>query len=124
MRFGLQDKDLEIDVGREQPDGSRIYEVEAPVIRDANSGAPRFRGPFVHGPPSERFLYLTEMHEELGNWRIKRRLKIQLRTITWEQIEAARARPGAALLASVEGTKSGTVPLLGNGWSMSDAESR
>jgi len=117
-KFGLQDKDREVHPGTEQPDGSRTYEVELPVTRDPHTGKPRFGGSFVHGTPAERFLYLTLQREDEGNWAIVRRLKIHLRSIEWEQIEAARARPGTVLEAAVDGRGAASVPLLGDGWTV------
>ncbi len=46
-----------------------------------------------------------------------RRIKIPLTAITWQQVESALANH-AALEATVDGTGSGTVPLVGDGWSI------
>ena len=110
--------------------GDLRFECECRVRPQKSSGAPNFLGPFVHGNAAERFLYLS--------WRAKsrspdqsetsptvwqRRMKIHLRSITWEEVDEA-AKTGGVLEAQVEGTgrdggpACASVPLLGGGWSV------
>ena len=70
-------------------------------------GSPNFLGPFVQGPPHERFVYLdigTCAGQTNTPW--SRRLKIPLRGITWELIEQVPSAPGSlnALETRVPGT--------------------
>ena len=111
--------------------GDLHFECECRVRPQKTNGAPNFLGPFVHGNAAERFLYLS--------WRPKRwppgkpetspavwqrRMKIHLRSITWEQIDEA-VQAGGVLEARVEGTgrdggpACASVPLLGGGWFVS-----
>jgi len=75
---------------------------------------PDFGGPFVHGPAGARFLYLS-WRPRGGVW--IRRFKIPLAPMSWEQIAAGQA---GALAARVSAASSGTVALLGAGWTPSD----
>jgi hypothetical protein len=87
-------------------------------------GAPlRFLGPYVHGSPEARFLYLNsgQLAGDPGScW--TRRAKIWLSDITAEQVRAALADPGAVLESEIEGTSTdggpvcASTPLLGDGW--------
>lgn len=61
------------------------------VERNPKSGKPNFLGPYAHGKPEERFLYL--------NWGVRvgpffhgfRRAKIHLRDLDWATVEKAIA---------------------------------
>ena len=71
-------------------------------VRQGKDGHPNFLGPFVQGPPHERFVYLdigTCAGQTNTPW--SRRLKIPLRGITWELI-AQTAK--SSLEARVVGT--------------------
>ena len=88
----------------------------------ARRKAPVFLGPFTHGPPAGRFLYVTWTGEEHGVRCRFRRLKLPLGGITWALIDAALGEPGGTLAATVAGrARDGgpacaTVPLLDGGW--------
>ena len=95
------------------------------VVRaqQTSSGAPRFLGPFIHGLPSARFLYIcsgTCAGQIESCW--TRRAKIPLSGITWELVEEACRTAGSRLEARIAGrAKDGgpccaTVPLLDDGW--------
>src|SRR5215203_1316127 len=59
-------------------------------IKEGKDGLAVFLGPFVHGPPHERFVYLdigTIAGQTGTPW--SRRLKIPLRNITWDQVNEA-----------------------------------
>jgi len=75
---------------------------------------PDFGGPFVHGPAGARFLYLS-WRPRGGVW--IRRFKIPLAPMSWEQIAAGQA---GAPAARVSAARSGTLALLGAGWTPSD----
>ncbi len=119
--FGLQDKEQVLHPGQAQSDGSIRYDFDVQVQRDREATTPRFRGPYVHGTPAAPFLYLGWRRREAGQATWIRRLKIPLSSITWEQIEAVQGGDGGVLAASVSGTRSGTVPFLGTGWTVEES---
>ncbi len=119
--FGLQDKKQVVHSGQAQPDGSVHFELDLQAKRSQATNEIRFGGPFVHGTPAAPFLYLSWRHKGAGPSPWIRRLKISLSSITTEQIEAAVHMDDRVLEASVDGSGSGTVPLLGSGWTLQEA---
>jgi hypothetical protein len=119
--FGLQHGKEDVQPGVTQPNGTVRCECDVRVKRDPVTKAPNFLGPYAYGTPAARFLYLSWRREEGGEWHWIRRLKIHLASITWEQIEAVGRTEGSVLEARIAGTGSGTVPLLGEGWTVRDA---
>lgn len=121
--FGLQDKDQILHPGQVQPDGSFLFDCELRVQPNPRNKNPNFLGPYAHGTPGVRFLYLSWRQKGSKKW--KRRMKIHLSSITHEQIKKA-GRKGKALEAAVKGTaKDGglncaSVPLLDKGWVVRD----
>ena len=107
--FGLQDKAQQLYPGSTQPDGTVKFECQLRAER-SSEGKPNFLGAFAHGTPADRFLYLTL--QDSGQ-QIIRRTKIKLTSITWAQIEAAK---NGVIEAEIDASRSGTVPLLGDGW--------
>lgn len=111
---GLQDRHQQVFPGQLQADGSLLYEADIEIYCDDKRQAVRLRGPFVQGPSSAPFLYLSwrRLGIEPASW--IRRLKIPLPTLNWEQIVDL---PGELCMnARIEGKGSGTVPLLDGGW--------
>jgi hypothetical protein len=89
----------------------------------AGDGLPRFLGPFTHGPPAQRFLYVcagTCAGQAESCW--TRRAKIPLSGITGQLIEQLRNTASARLEARIKGTAKdrgpacATVGLLNDGW--------
>lgn len=84
--------------------------------------SPVFLGPYAHGPPTGRFLYVSWTGEVDGRRQMFRRMKIPLGTISWEQVDQVQRDPRARLVATVQGTDRrggpacATVPLEGGGW--------
>jgi len=133
--FGLQDnsttKEWVIHAGKGLPNGDVQFECECRVRRSQARSKPNFLGPFVHGGPADRFLYLSWRPKD---WRPGgpevppstwlRRMKIRLGSITWPQIEQAIRRHGV-LEAKVPGTGPsgpfGPVPLGSEGWTVKSA---
>lgn len=73
-------------------------------VKEGKDGLPVFLGPFVHGPPQERFVYLdigTYAGQTDTPW--SRRLKIPLRGITWDLVKQS-SRPAHVLETHVPGT--------------------
>ena len=87
----------------------------APNVNRHDDGTVIFTGAYAHGARDKRFVYLTYKIPEGDGWRIYRRIKAPLHMITWEQVQAALAA-GRVLQARVSGLRSGTVPLLDDGW--------
>ena len=110
--FGLQDRNQHLIAGVPQLDGALRFWCDVAVKPHVQSDMPDFNGPYVHGTPGARFLYLSWRRRGAKDW--LQRIKIPLVAITWEQIEAAQ--PGYALAARVAGNRSGTVSLLDGGW--------
>jgi hypothetical protein len=77
----------------------------------------------VHGTAAVPFVYVSwrSQSAEPPHW--LKRLKIPLASITWQQIEAADYARGDRLEATISGTGSGTVPILGGGWKVRAAGS-
>lgn len=115
--FGLQTKAREIVEGELLPDGRLQFLLELRVKQTA-TGQPNFTGPAAHGSANERFLYLMLQDDAGSEVRIVKRIKVHLKTITWAQVEAVRANPGAFLEAAVDGRGAASVPLLGDGWTV------
>jgi hypothetical protein len=65
----------------------------------------RFLGPYVHGAPDSRFLYINSGQlagDPASCW--SRRAKVWLKAITADQVEAVLRKKGAVLEAEIEGT--------------------
>jgi len=131
--FGLQDNSTTADwvlhAGLTQPNGDIHFECECRVRPHQSTGSPNFLGPFMHGTAAERFLYLSWRPL---NWRpaqsetagvYVRRIKVHLKSITWEQIDESVKKDGI-LEAVVPGTgrdggpSCASVPLFGGGWAI------
>ena len=73
--FGIQDKKGEIHPGKPSKGRLLLFEIDI-TVKDSDQLL--FSGPFVHGPPVGRFLYLSWKkrghHEHPWAWRIKMRL--------------------------------------------------
>jgi Family of unknown function (DUF5990) len=130
--FGLQDNSTAaewvIHAGRVFPNGDIHFECECRVRPQKKTGSPNFLGNYVQGSPFARFLYLSwrprdwapgKPEPPCGTW--LRRMKVNLSSITWEQIDEA-LKLNAVLEAVVRGTgrdggpSCGSVPLVGGGW--------
>jgi Family of unknown function (DUF5990) len=100
--FGLQKgsgNDYETIQTQRSKSGDLRFEFEVRV-REGKDGQPNFLGPFAQGSAHERFVYLdigTYAGQEDTPW--SRRLKVPLRSITWDQI-----KKGKVLETRVPGT--------------------
>jgi hypothetical protein len=120
VRLGMQREAAVLD---EQPtDGESLeFRCEVRVEPNAKTGAPNFLGPYAHGTPDDRFLYLVwtaaSSHGRMGFSRIK----IYLRTIDWALIRSAW-ESGRPLEVRISGRRrngapaAASVPLLEPGW--------
>lgn len=90
--YGLQKgggSDYEVTQTQRSKTGDLRFEFVARV-KEGKDGQPVLLGPFVHGPPQERFVYLdigTSAGQTDTPW--SRRLKVPLRGITWDMVKQA-----------------------------------
>ena len=130
--FGLQDnsttKDWVIHAGRIQANDDIHFDCECRVR--LQPPAPRFFGPFVHGPAAKRFLYLSWRPMGRNHNRLSlncpawvRRIKVHLGSITMEQV-IKTMETKSVLQAVIKGTgpdggpSCASVPLIGGGWTV------
>ncbi len=117
LSFGLQDKQLALQLGDLRPDNALTFTCPIRVRPRQADAAPDFAGPFVHGPRGDRFLYLSLRHAD-GHW-IKR-IKISLGEISWALIEQSQLR-NVPVRGSVSGAGAARAALLGGGWTVDTA---
>jgi len=86
--FGIQDKDERLHVGTPGAGDTVVFEMTVHV-KAGGSQAPVLSGPFVHGPPAGRFIYLGWRNEQGA---FAQRLKLPLGSITWDDVRAADER--------------------------------
>jgi Family of unknown function (DUF5990) len=82
-----------------------FFEFTVVVKSGRKDAMPTFLGPFVQGPPGERFVYIdigTYAGQTDSCW--SRRLKIPLRGITWDMIDRLADDSQALLETRVAGT--------------------
>jgi len=105
-----------------------VFELSVRVGAHGEGSAPNLLGPYAHGTPADRFLYVNwgTSAGQLGS-RWSRRAKLKTAGIGWALIEETLATPGAVLEARIAGTgRDGgpccaTVPLLDGGWQVARA---
>ena len=83
--FGVQDKTENLLLGEVGEDGSVKFDLSIEV-KPEDTASPVFIGPFAHGPPGGRFLYLSWRNSE-GNY--AQRFKLPLGSITWNDVRSA-----------------------------------
>jgi len=110
--FGLQDKDGHLLAGAPRGNDALVYDFSVDVLLDGKF--PNFLGPYTHGTPLGRFLYLSYRRASSGDW-IKR-LKIRLGSITRDQVEAA-LQAGRVIEGTVDGRGAARVH-LSDGWTV------
>ena len=127
--FGIQDKKRTIAERPLDERGNVHFDIEARAQWHEKEERPNFLGPWTNGTVDGRFLYLAwrPLDPDASGPRVwNRRMKIHLKSITWEQIEEADA-PGMLLLGRVAGRDSAggiacaSVPLLHGGWEVAEA---
>jgi hypothetical protein len=101
--FGLQDKENVLHPGKTERSGHIVFDVTI-GIKTERTAAPVFHGDFAHGPPKERFLYLSWRNT---NGAYAQRLKLPLGAITWSDIDGAQGKP---LTGEVAASKKPRVP--------------
>ncbi len=53
------------------------------------TGKPNFLGPYAHGKPEDRFLYLCWGERKAGEWDSFRRAKVPLTHLSWHRLDQA-----------------------------------
>jgi hypothetical protein len=105
--FGVQDKDNVLYPGKTERSGRVVFDV-ALGVKPERTASPVFLGEFAHGPPKERFVYLSWRN---ANGAYAQRLKLPLGTITWSDIDAAKKKP---LVGEVAPSRKPRVPGAAN----------
>jgi hypothetical protein len=124
--FGLQKgrgNESEVVQKQRSQKGDLSFEFDARV-KEGKEGSPTLLGPFVQGPPQERFVYVnigTYAGQTDTPW--SRRLKVPLREITWDVVNQA-TRGKKVLEARVRGTAKDGSPTCATvkpftGWKLS-----
>lgn len=103
VSFGLQDKTGQLAGGIPGPKGRITFEAHVRAATDG--GRVTFLGPFTHGPPTNRHLYLSHGRTGAEGW--VKRIKLPLTSITREMVVAASGR---AIETVVDGRSAATVP--------------
>jgi hypothetical protein len=107
-------------------DGLLRFSAELRARRDPATGVV-FLGAYAFGPRDGRFLYLSWSHDHEGTRAMFRRMKVHLKSITWDQIEEASETPGFVLETVVPGVgrdggpACASVPLL-EAWHVCSAD--
>jgi hypothetical protein len=118
LDIGIQDKAQKVHFGQKAKDGTISFEclIEAktdPSVLD-------FRGPFVHGTPQGRFVYLSWKRKIEGTAPWYWRVKIPLAGITQKAVETLK--PGEAFVADITGRHPhATDPIVWNRGAASEA---
>ena len=120
LSVGLQSGRDDVVRGHETPDGL-VFDVSIDVKR-ADDGSPDFRGPLVHGPKGERFLYVTWGRLQDGRHEMFRRLKLYLSPLeraqwgqpglTWDDIGAGEVELRISGKGTDDTPACGTSPAL------------
>ena len=105
--FGIQDRNQSLHTGQ-LVDGGLALECTIEALFKPESVD--FRGPFVHGPVGDRFVYLAWRRPE-GTW--IRRMKVALGGLTSGLIEDAQ---GATLVAHIQRIDSSRAKLQTHDW--------
>jgi hypothetical protein len=121
MEFGAQDKAGTLHAGAALDGRRTLFALPLTVRISADGSSADFAGPFVHGGPGGRFLYLG--YRPAGETAWTRRWKIPLAAITAEQVRAATSS-GSALTGRISASSGSTAQLLGPGWTFGEMRSR
>ncbi len=103
--------------------GKDIRFIFSTRVKQGKYDAPNFLGEYTQGTPKQRFVYIcVGQYAGQENTEWARRVKINLATISWKQVEEVLSGKSKILTASYEATGKegepvcGSVPLVGEGW--------
>lgn len=88
-RFGLQDTKGNIVPGERQTDGMLVFSFSL-KIKEGKDGIPVFTGPFSSGPVDDRFVYLSWLAIDRGDY--INRVKVRLKGIGWKMIQDSQKK--------------------------------
>lgn len=100
LSVGIQDKQQGVHSGKQDRDGSWRFTCTVTVKERDGVALPQFSGPFVHGTPAARFLYLSWKRRSETPVPWLQRVKIPLADIGW-----AMTQPGGQLVADITGRR-------------------
>lgn len=80
-------------------------------VGDLKTGQPNFLGPYAHGKPESRFLYLS-WGERKNEWEMFGRAKVPLAHLDWDRLDKFW-RTGEPILLSVSMTDARGRPVCG-----------
>ena len=106
--FGLQDKSGALHPGKPGPKGSVIFDLTLDV-KPEEGNTPVFLSEFAHGPPKERFLYLSWRRPDGG---FSQRIKLPLSSLRWSDVRAA-LKTGKPIVGEASGRMPATKPKPG-----------
>lgn len=89
--LGIQEGKSVVQAVRLPSDDIRFL-AELRVEVSAATGKPNFLGPFAHGTPQERFLYLCWGQPFGGGWAGFRRAKLPLGSLSWEDLSTGTVK--------------------------------
>jgi hypothetical protein len=110
LDVGIQDKAQAVHAGRKQKDGSTSFGCALEAGRDESTGKPSFRGPFVHGTPEARFLYLSWKRRGASSSPWYWRVKVPLSGISWKDVTSVK--PNESLEADITGRRPHATDLI------------
>ena len=88
VRVGIQKgEEVEQDVPGDAE--GAVFTATLQVKRNAKDGRPMFSGPYLFGPSTGKFLYLSWGERREGEWEKFRRAKIPLQGLDWDLIMKA-----------------------------------
>ena len=91
LDIGIQDKALAVHAGRTAKDGTIYFECEVEARMDGLTKTLDFRGPFVHGTPQSRFLYVSWKKRVPSAAPWYWRIKIPLSSVAVKDITSLKA---------------------------------
>jgi len=72
------------------PIESAVFKADLRVTEDSAGTNPNFLGPYAHGTPQDRFVYLCWGRPYGGHWVGFRRVKLRLSRLNWDSLETNR----------------------------------
>jgi hypothetical protein len=103
LDIGIQDKTQTVHAGRTAKGGAVCFECAVEARIDSLTKRLDFRGPFVHGTPQSRFLYLSWKRRTASAAPWYWRVKIPLTGITEKDV--SHLKSNEALMADITGRR-------------------
>ena len=103
LDIGIQDKAQAVHAGRTAKDGTIYFECAVEARIDGQTEGLDFRGPFVHGTPQSRFLYVSWKRKIPSAAPWYWRIKIPLAGIAAKDVTSLKS--SEALIADITGRR-------------------